>query len=184
MHRLRSAAIALLIVAVCPAGATAASSPSLARIYTTILSEYTYWGTVPACQFTSAQLNAVLKSIDLYQQAYSSDFPNAIQAALAIRASGDCGKSGPRLSAGASTGGPLNLGPPTASTDANLPAPLLILAALVGAIVLLAGAAAVIRSRGWDPRWGAAARQSLGEAGYRIDGAWQDAADRLRRRDR
>jgi hypothetical protein len=145
-----------------------------------MLNEYSTTGSVPACQFTSAQLNAVLKSIDLYQQAYGADFPNAIQAALTARASGLCSKSQGRASLSAGGGAPLRLGPVTAATDASPPAPILILAGVAGAIALVMGTAALSRSRGWDPRWMAAARHSLGEAGYRLQGSRQDVRDRLR----
>ncbi len=179
MRRSRLAVAALLAAAAFPSGAAAQ-----ANIYTRMFSQYSSSGAVNPCAFTAGQLSTVLKSIDLYQQAYSADFPNAIQRALADRASGSCSKSGSAVApvTEGSTGGPIKLGPLTASTNAPLPAPIVILAALAGAFLLLAAAAAVMRARGWDPRWGPAARQSLGEAGYRLEAALQDASDRRRRR--
>jgi hypothetical protein len=179
MRRSSFIAIALLAAVALPSGAAARPN-----IYTRMFNQYSSSGVVDPCAFTVAQLNTVLKSIDLYQQAYSSDFPNAIESALADRASGGCSHGRPTgaAAAGGSTGGPIKLGPLTAATNAPLPAPIVILAALAGVFVLLAAGAAVIRARGWDPPWGPAARQSVGEAGSRIEGALQDATDRLRRR--
>jgi hypothetical protein len=179
MRHARFVVIALLAAVALPAGAAARPN-----VYTRMFNQYSSSGAVSPCAFTAAQLNTVLKSIDLYQQAYSSDFPNAIERALADRASGGCSNGGQATApaAGGSTGGPIKLGPLTAATDAPLPAPIVILAALAGVFVLLGAGAAVIRARGWDPRWGPAARQSLGEAGHRIEGALQDASDRRRRR--
>ena len=179
MRRSRFVAIALLAAVALPTAAAARPN-----IYTRMFNDYSSSGAVSPCAFTAAELNTVLKSIDLYQQAYSSDFPNAIERALADRASGACANGGATTasSAGGSTGGPLKLGPLTAATDAPLPAPIVILAALAGVFALLAVGAVVIRARGWDPPWGPAARQSLGEASYRIEGALQDASDRLRRK--
>jgi hypothetical protein len=177
MRRSSLVAIALLAVAL-PTGAAARSN-----VYTRMFNQYSSSGTVNPCAFSAAQLNTVLKSIDLYQQAYSADFPNAIERALADRASGSCSNHGPAAApAAGSTDAPIKLGPLTAATNAPLPAPIVILAALAGAFVLLAAGAAVSRARGWDSRWGPAARQSFGEAGHRIEGALQDASDRLRRR--
>jgi hypothetical protein len=179
MRRSRVVAIAVLAAVALPTAAAARPS-----IYTRIFNDYSSSGAVSPCAFTAAELNTALKSVDLYQQAYSSDFPNAIERALANRASGVCTNGGATtasITAG-SIGAPLKLGPLTAATDAPLPAPIVILAALAGLFALLAAGAAVIRSRGWDPRWGPAARQSLGEAGYRIEGALQGRSDRRRRR--
>lgn len=179
MRRSRFVALVLLAAVALPASAAAQSN-----VYTRMFNQYSSSGSVNPCAFTAAQLNTVLKSIDLYQQAYSADFPNAIERALADRASGSCSNLGPAAApaAGGSTGGPIKLGPLTAATDAPLPAPIVILAALAGVFVLFAAGAAVSRARGWAPRWGPAARQSLGEAGHRIEGALQDASDRRHRR--
>ncbi|HWE33572.1 MAG TPA: hypothetical protein VG410_08815 [Solirubrobacteraceae bacterium] len=186
MSRARLTCIVLLAAFTLPGAAVAAAPSAPSGVYTRMFNEYSTSGAINTCQFTPAQLNSVLKSIDLYQQAYSSDFPNAIERALARRASGYCSGPAPGAtlapSAGGSTGGPVKLGPLTAATNAPLPAPILILAALAAAFVLLAAGAALIRARGWAPGWGSAARHSLGEAGYRLEGASQDAADRRRRR--
>jgi hypothetical protein len=182
MLRLRIAVATALAVAVLPAGAAATQS-----IATQLLNEYSQTGTINPCQFSSAQLNDALKSVDLYAAQYFSDFPDAIQAALANRASGGCSKSGLSLAGlssalAGSRGGPTGLhpGPLTAATDAPLPAPIVIMAALAGAFVLIAAAIAVSRARGWDPRWAASTRHSLGEAGYRLGGALDEFRDRRR----
>jgi hypothetical protein len=179
MRRSRLVAPALLAAVALPSAA--AAQPN---IYTRMFDQYSSTGFVNPCAFTAGQLNTVLKGIDLYQQAYSADFPNAISSALSDRASGSCSKGGSSAAPAAqgSAGVPIKLGPLTAATDAPLPAPIVILAVLAGVVALLGAGAAVIRARGWDPRWGPAARQSLGEAGYRLDGALRDASDRLRRR--
>lgn len=186
MSRSPLAALALFAVLALPAAAGAATPVGQSSVYTRMFNQYSTSGAINTCQFTPAQLNSVLKSIDLYQQAYSSDFPNAIEGALARRASGYCAGLAPATPGvalpRASTGGPLRLGPVTAATNAPLPAPILILAVLAGAFALIGGAALVIRARGWGPGWGPAARHSIGEAGYRLEGAWQDAADRWRGR--
>jgi len=50
-------------------------------------------GTIPACEFTSAQLNAALSEAGGDIQQYSADLLAAIQQALSARASGACGGS-------------------------------------------------------------------------------------------
>ena len=189
MRRMQIAAATLLAVVAIPATATAKNSP-----YTELLSIYTATGGINACQFTSSQLNGALKTIDVYGQAYFPDFANAIQAALVTRASGGCstaargagaaGGAGGADAAGGAGGGAgggssaLTPGPVTAATDAPIPAPIVILAALVAASLALAAAVALTRARGWDPRWAAAARHSLREAGYRVGGIWEEFVDR------
>ncbi len=185
MRRLQIAAATLLAVVAIPATAAAKNSP-----YTELLSIYTATGGINACQFTSTQLNGALKTIDVYGQAYFPDFANAIQTALVTRASGGCSTAGRSGAGGAGPAGAtgvggagggssaLTPGPVTAATDAPIPAPIVILAALVAASLALAAAVALTRARGWDPRWAAAARHSLREAGYRVGGIWEEFADR------
>jgi hypothetical protein len=180
MRRLQIAAATLLAVVAIPATAAAKITP-----YTELLSIYTATGGINSCQFTSTQLNGALKTIDVYGQAYFPDFANAIQAALVTRASGGCSQGPSRGAqsaggAGGAGGGSsgLALGPVTAATDAPIPAPIAILAVLVAAFLALAAAVAITRARGWDPRWAAAARHSLSEAGYRLGGIWEEFVDR------
>jgi hypothetical protein len=185
-----------LVVSVVAAAALGGSSAGMASAastaYVQILNEYSQTGVIQPCQFTSTQLNDALKSVDLYGQAYVADFPNAIQAALNNRASGGCNRT--RLSRsglsnveavidGSGAGGPstgVRPGALTAATDAPLPAPILIMAVLAGAFVLLAVAAALTRARGLDPAWAATVRHSLAEAGYRLGGAFEELRDRRR----
>jgi hypothetical protein len=186
----RLVALTAAIAALC--GTSPGTASAASTTYIKILNEYSQTGVIQPCQFTSAQLNEALKSVDLYGQAYVADFPNAIQAALNNRASGGCNRT--RLSrsglsnveavlagAGSAGGGPsagLQPGPLTAATDAPLPAPILIMAVLAGAFALLAAATALSRARGWDPAWAATVRHSLAEAGYRLGGAFEGIRDR------
>lgn len=169
---------AVLALAVPVATADAASS------YSRVLRAYETRGSVPPCQFTSPELQSALKSIDTYGAQYFADFTNAVQAALAERASGSCAPQ--RASPGAATAArsgpapPLHLGPVTAATGASLPAPILLLAALAAAVALLAAVAGVAWWRGWSPRWAGAWGHALGEAGYRARGTWDEFDDWLR----
>jgi hypothetical protein len=186
------AAVAALATVAASCGASTGVASAASNAYVQILNEYSETGQIPPCQFTSTQLNDALKSVDLYGQAYVADFPNAIQAALNDRASGGCNRT--RLSrsgisnveaviAGSGGGGPaleLRPGSVTAATDSSLPAPILILAVLAGSSVLLAAGTALARARGWDPAWAAAVRHSLGEAGYRLGGAFEELRGRRR----
>jgi hypothetical protein len=52
------------------------------------------------------------------------------------------------------------------------------MAVLAGLFALIGGGTALSRARGWDPAWAAAMRHSLGEAGYRLGGAWEELRDR------
>jgi hypothetical protein len=147
-----------------------------ANAYTSVLHVYQAQGSIPPCQFTSPQLSAALKGVDAYGQQYFADYSNAVQTALAARAAGAC-SPGHRLS----SAGPLSRSrlpaSPTSATDAGLPLPILLMAAL--ALVLFSAAAlgALTRSIGWEPPWAAAWRHASAEAAYRVSGGWADLVD-------
>jgi hypothetical protein len=162
-----------------------------ASIYTKVLDAYQSRGSINPCQFTSGQLETALKALGTAGGQYFGDFVQAIQSALATRASGGC--SGGRGASGAAphlgpavpppattTGPPLAVGPLTAATGAGVPAPLLAMALLAVALALLAAAATLTRRSGWDPAWAAAWRHSFSEAGYRLAGGWSEFRDWLR----
>jgi hypothetical protein len=160
------------------------ASADAASNYSRVLHAYETSGSVPACQFTSPQLQSALKSIDTYGAQYFADFTNAVQAALTERASGACaprhGSTVGHPAAKSVHAPPLRLGPVTAATGASLPAPVLLLAGL-GALGALIGAIAGLAWwRGWSPRWAGAWGHALGEAGYRARDGWGEFDDWLR----
>ena len=134
---------------------------------------------IPPCQFSSSELSHALKGVDTYGAQYFADFTGAIQSALAARAGGQCGPGGAQTT---TIPPATHLPSPAAhsvkaSTQSDLPAPILLIA-LLGAAALLTGAAvAIVRLRGSEPRVLAASRHSFGEAGYR-----QSALRRFARR--
>jgi hypothetical protein len=163
MTRVRCSVLCLLAALLLPAASARASA------YTKVLASYQHTGSVPACTFSSAQLESALKGVDTYGAQYFADFTNAIQAALAQRASGQCvaGRhAGPIGLAGPAQGSRSVVpGSVTAATGADLPAPLVLLA-LFGVVLDLA--------------WAVAWRHSWSEAGYRMGGTWADFRDWLR----
>lgn len=176
MRRRRLIALTALVLALTPGWAAAGPG-----IYAQVLAVYQADGSVPPCQFTSAQLQQALKGVDTYGQQYFADFTDAVQTALAARASGACLPGGPRFS-GQPNQAAGQFTPPaiTAATNANLPAPMLILAALTVMLAATGGLVLVARARGWDPRWAAAVRHGIAEAGYRAAGAWSRLVTRSR----
>lgn len=169
----------------------APATPALAAssTYTKVLHTYQSQGTIPPCQFTSAQLSTALKGVDTYGAQYFQDFTSAIQNALSARAGGSCarhvsatGAPSPGSGQQPPPGPPPRLGPVTAATDAGFPAPVLGMAVLAGAFALFAAIGGVARTRGWDPHWLASWRHGCAEAGYRIGGGWSALLDRLRAR--
>jgi hypothetical protein len=165
--------IAITVASLVLPPAWAAAAPSN---YSRVLAAYQAHGSVPSCQFTSAQLEQALKGVDTYGEQYFADFTNAIQSALAARASGSClpGRTGFPRGAAASRFTPPAL---TAATGAELPAPILVLAGLT-VMCACAGALALLwRRRGWDPRWAAWLRHAAGDSAYRA----ASRVDRVRR---
>lgn len=142
--------------------------------YSRVVQAYSATGTVPACRFSSAALEAALRETPTYDVEYFGDFTNAVRAALAARAAGVCT---PRHSLGAATANEV-LGPPpaapsppssaTAPTGGSLPLPLLLAACLLGLACLVAAAVGIVRAAGWDPAWAQGLRH-----------AWREAEDRL-----
>ena len=161
--------LTLLLLALVPGAATADIG-----IYARVLQVYQTNGSVPPCQFTSAQLQAALKGVDTYGEQYFADFTNAIQTALASRASGVCAPGGASSQAREPSVAASGFTPPpvTGSSGADLPAPILVLAGVSLAVALATALAALGRAWGWDPRWIRLARHGAGEAGYRAAGFW------------
>jgi hypothetical protein len=67
-----------------------------------------------------------------------------------------------------------------ASSDAGVPAPVVLLGALGGLCLLFGALVGLMRLRGWDPRWLAALRHSWSEAGFRVGAGWAEFSDWLR----
>jgi hypothetical protein len=181
------ARLAAILAGVLSAAALLSPSTAAASLYSQMLHVYQATGTIPACQFTSAQLEGVLKSTDTYASQYFADFTNAISGALAQRAAGACA---PRPAAasgqqvpGAARNAALPLGPVTAATSSGLPTPIVLLAVLGGLLMLAGAVAAVVRLSGWEPAWAGAWRHAWSEAEYRLGGTWLEFVDWLRSRD-
>jgi hypothetical protein len=173
----RLALATALVIAILPA--TAAAS-----VYTEVLHTYQVKGSIPPCQFSSAQLSTALKGIDTYGQQYFADFSNAIQNALSARASGACNPAALRAALAAHAA-PRTPAPPlpaslTPPTDAGIPAPILAMAAIALAVGILLGVRALALAGGWEPRWTIRWRHAWGEAGYRVGASWADFLDWLR----
>jgi hypothetical protein len=177
--RVRALSIAAaLAMAVLPAGlARANASAEILHVYET-------YGSIPPCIFTSAQLNGALKGIDTYGAQYFEDFTNAVQAALAARATGACSRSQQQAAppaAGASGRFPaLPQVSITGGTGAGVPAPIALMAVIGGLIALCIAASAIARWRGWQPPWLQSWRHAWQEAGYRANGTWTEFRDWMR----
>jgi hypothetical protein len=175
-----------IVVAAIVAMLTVPASGAVASSYSRILKTYEREGTVPPCAFTSAQLSNALRGVDTYGAQYFADFTDAINSALAARASGQCvSRAVQAQTAATDIGGrvasrPLHVGSLTAPTSAGVPLPILLLAAIATAIAAVMAVAGIARVRGWDPAWVAGWRHAWGEAGYRTDGAWAGFVDWLR----
>ena len=160
-----------------PAGAAVAGAGSL---YGRVLHTYQAHGSIPPCEFTSPQLAAALASVDTYGQQYYADFIQAIQSALAARASGVC--SGTHHLAGAAGAVHVASGPRlppsiTASTGSGVPAPLIALAIAAAVLATTAGLTALARRRVAPSEWS----HGWAETRYRLGGFWAALAGRFRR---
>ncbi len=156
-----------------------------ASTYSNVLRSYQKHGSIPACQFSSQQLASALKSVDTYGAQYFADFTTAIQSALAARASGACSSASALAGAASSaqsaaSGGPVPQIAVTGASDASLPAPIVLMAALAALLTLLGVTFLLATVRGWDPAWAAGWRHAWSEAGYRVGGTWSEFADWLR----
>ena len=133
--------------------ASALGAPSA---YQSVVKVYEREGQIPACQFSSGQLERALGGVDTYGAQYFADFTQAIQSALSSRAAGACSADGaPGRGPGAGRHRAAGRGPRphralpaaqqplahfpalTAATSAGVPAPLVGLAILAGAGALL-----------------------------------------------
>jgi hypothetical protein len=174
-------AVSLTAICLCAVPAVA-----LGSLYNRALRAYqSNGGTIPPCEFTSPQLESVLKGADTYENQYFADFSNAVTTALSERGAGDCGHgsaSGIAALGQGRRGPPLKLGPVTAATGAPVPAPIILLAAIGGALLAILGVGWVGRTRGWDPAWTGTWRHAWSEAEYRLGGGWANLVDRLRSR--
>lgn len=156
----------------------AIAASASANLYTTILRVYETKGTVPACQFSSQQLEKAIKQTDTYGAQYFSDFTQAVQGALQSRASGNCSRARRALVAPASVREPAGRFPAaTASTGSGLPAAIVLLGALTAAGLLIGALVALARWRGWSPRWAGPWRHMWREAGERGQTNWDDFSD-------
>jgi hypothetical protein len=190
--RLSLVLAAVLIAGALPASA-GASGGSGGSIYTKVRQAYLTKGSIDPCEFTSAQLASALKALGTAGGQYFGDFVQAVQSALATRASSQCtthkhagGRGGaqasppPAPSGPSSPGPPLNVGPVTSATGSGVPAPLVAIAVVALVLALLAAGIGLARRSGWDSAWAAACRHSCGEAAYRLAGGWTDFVDWLR----
>jgi hypothetical protein len=162
------ATLCLTPIAAVP-GLALPAAAAAADVYQQVLQTYERAGTIPACRFTAGQLQTALNGIDTYGAQYFADFTQAIQAALAARAGGECSVA-PARSATAATsavppqpgtsGAPGHPGAPggagsntvaplpaaTAATSAGLPVALIVLAALAVGLTLAGGLTAGARA--------------------------------------
>ncbi len=173
MRPVRRLAILAALTTLVLAPATAQASA-----YTDVLRVYQATGSIPACRFSSSELAAALKGIDTYGQQYFADFTEAVQSALAQRASGACtpGLAAHLSGTAASSRIPLPASV-TSATDANVPAPIIAMAALAAVLAAAFGVGVLARGLGWEPRWAAAWRHAWDEASYRVGGGFDAFAD-------
>jgi hypothetical protein len=127
--------VAALTELALPAGATAAD------VYQQVLQTYERAGTIPACRFTAAQLQTASNGIDTYGAQYFADFTEAIQAARAAPAGGECRGAPARPSTPGAAASTVVAPLPsvTAATSGGLPVALVVLAALAVGLTLAGG---------------------------------------------
>jgi len=179
MPRRRIALLMLAIALLAPVSSAQASD------YSQVLQSYQQNGSIPPCRFTTSQLSGALKGVNLYGAQYFADFTAAIRTALSGRAGGAC-LAHPVRAVGVPGGraASSNLGLPpgsvTAPTQAGVPAPILLLGALVAVLALISAFTALARWRGSEgpfvPWW----RHLWQESGYRAGGVWAEFVDWLR----
>jgi hypothetical protein len=175
MRRSSQTAALLAIASV----AFALAAPAAGAKGQSVLSVYENTGTIPSCEFSAAQLAHALHGLGTYDLVYFQDFPNAIDTALAARASGACSGARKVANTSAAARAPLPDISVTASTSGSIPLPILLLA-LIAALCAVGAAGSWLLRRS-DPAWAASARHSMSEAGYRLGGAWARLTDRRRR---
>jgi hypothetical protein len=175
-HRVPArAALAAVLLVLCSA------TIAQANPFQTTLRAYTQRGLVPACEFSSAELEAAIAGTPPDIAQYTS-YPDAVQAALQARAAGSCrahhSQTTPHLttthashSSGSGSGsGPLS--PVITLVDSGVPAPVALLMVLAAAlaVALVAFRIAAARSRRlatWLPASAPASRHPPGGAGSR-----------------
>src|SRR5712664_4095466 len=118
-----------------------AAGVARANAFQDVLASYaSSGGTIPACQFSSTELNAAAAETPPDVAEYGTGFVDAVQQALTARAAGGCA---PATTTGLLSGSaarpapPIALGHLTGATGAGVPAVLVILA-LVGGMLALA----------------------------------------------
>ena len=179
---------ALLLLPLVPLLCVAFPARALASAYTQIQSAYakSSSGTIAACQFSSAELQAALTEAPSYDYQYGADVTDAIQAALAARANGQCRHATAAAPAGslgpAATlqGAPDRLPGSVGSAGSSAGPVLTIVLAVAGFGLLLACGWLGVSALGFEPRWRRALGHSLREAEYRISAGWSDLTERLR----
>jgi hypothetical protein len=149
--------LATVVAVLLTVGVVLPASASAAGAYQQVLHVYEHEGSIPPCQFTSAQLQSALNGVDTYGAQYFADFTQAIQAALSSRAGGSCSPAAPAAPGGSSGGGASGgpVAPPpavslTAATSAGVPLPLALLGGLAVTGVVLGAGLAVMRRRTGD----------------------------------
>ncbi len=172
MFRRRLVGFAALALMVAAAPAQAADP---------VLQAYQQHGVVPACEFTSQQLEQALKQ-NTYGAQYFNDFTTAVQAALQARASGACSPVQRRQQSADRAGLalPPRLASVTAATGAGMPLPIVLLAAFAAAALLGGALVAAVRWRSWDPSWAGAWRQLWSETADRGKSLWSEFTDWMR----
>lgn len=160
-------------------------------LYTRVLHAYQANGRIPPCEFTSPQLSSALSGVDTYGQQYYADFIAAINTALTARAGGACSGSHHhrRPVAGANSAGtpgqipgePALPSSITAPTSSGLPLPMLLLIALGALLTAVVAVPSWARARGRELPSATGWRHGAAEVRYRIEGAWLELRDRLRR---
>jgi hypothetical protein len=160
-----------------------APATASASILTKVQHVYQTHGQIPPCEFTSPQLEGALKAIDTYGAQYFADFTTAVQNALSARVLGVCSPkpaSTPAVVAPSTPSRPLRLGPITAATGADLPAPIVLMAVLAALFALTGLLTGLVWWRGWSPAWVGAWRHMWSDTGHRARGTWQEFSDWLR----
>jgi hypothetical protein len=112
--------VAVVAVVLVPAGAARAAGAELSAVAGAYAAG---GGTIPACEFTSAELNAALAEAGGDIQQYGSDLLGAIQRALSARASGACDQRSQSPAASTTTSTTVTPGAPPSAPRAAVIAP-------------------------------------------------------------
>jgi len=153
-------------------GAALAASP-----YARVNQTYSTTGMISACQYSSATLQAALKSAPSFSAEYDADFTYAVQEAISARAGGACSGGDSKLHGLklvlTDYGNPAPPSSVMTANEAGVPLPLVLLALLAASALL--GAAVITGGRvlGFGPRWAEAADHALRETEFRLGGEWR-----------